>query len=52
MLPSIPYIFLHKKTNTKTAQTGNKSSKNRFLGLFCDAKYIDESWGYNWLFFD
>jgi len=29
----------------------DRSAKNRFLGLFCHANQVGESWGYNWPFY-
>lgn len=31
-------------------QEGLRSPKNRFLGLFCHANDVDQSWGWNWPF--
>ena len=37
--------------NAETIQTRDRNPKNRFLGLFCHANDVGESWGYNWPFF-
>ena len=34
----------------RAEQENLTNPKNRFLGLFCHAKEVGESWGYNWSF--
>ena len=35
---------------TKAKEENLKNPKNRFLGLFCHANEVDNSWGCNWSF--
>ena len=35
----------------QATQEAMRSPKNRFLGLFCHANDVGESWGYNWPFY-
>ena len=37
--------------NANSAETTDRSPKNRFLGLFCHANQVGESWGWNWPFY-
>ena len=34
----------------KAEQENLRNPKNRFLGLFCHAREVDNSWGCNWSF--
>ena len=38
-------------TNANSEIITDRSAKNRFLGLFCHANQVGESWGYNWPFY-
>ena len=37
--------------NSDAIQIKDRQAKNRFLGLFCHANQVGESWGYNWPFY-
>ena len=37
-------------TNANTAETTDRTAKNRFLGFLWHANQVNESWGYNWSF--
>ena len=36
--------------NAREIEENQRSPKNRFLGLFCHASDVDQSWGMNWPF--
>ena len=38
-------------TAANGAETTDRNPKNRFLGLFCHANQVSDSWGYNWPFY-
>ena len=38
-------------TNANSEVITDRSAKNRFLGLFCHANQVSESWGLNWPFY-